>query len=133
MENKYWDDDENEVEAGDGFAIHPGLVIKNSILPSRLMTAVDLADMIGTARPGLNNMLNGKRDLTSDVALRISAALEYPADALMTMMTRHDLARTRAKTELVERIAQIAKAASERLTHVKMNVANENRRVRKAV
>lgn len=129
--NAFWDEDDEEI--GNGFAVHPGLVLKNSVLPSREMTAVALAEAIGAARPGLSKMLNGRRDLTAEMALKIGAALDYPADALMMMMTNHDLARARAKKDLVDRIAEIAAATYEHLEATRSNAANENYKVRNAM
>ena len=129
--NSFWDDGDEEL--GDGFAVHPGLVLKNVILPSRDMTVVALSDAIGVARPGLSNLLNGKRDLTAEMALKIGAALDYPADTLMVMMTHHDLARARARTSLAKRIAEIVADTHGRLEAAKANVANENNKVRKAM
>lgn len=128
--NPFWDENDEEIESG--FAIHPGLVLKNSILPSRNMTVVALADAIGVARPGLSNMINGKRDLTAEMALKIGAALDYPVDALMMMMTNHDLSRARSKKDIIERIAEIVDARVDVLVN-QGYVANENQKVRKAV
>ncbi|MBD8548658.1 helix-turn-helix domain-containing protein [Sphingomonas sp. CFBP 8760] len=125
---RYWDAEEEAV--GSGFAIHPGLIIKNSILPSRNMSVGGLAEAIGVARPGLSKVLNGKRDLTGEMAALIGAALLYPDDVLATMMANHALAR--AKSALVDRIAAIADVAQDHLDKL-IEAANENNKVREAM
>jgi antitoxin HigA-1 len=94
-----WWDDEDEV-LGDAFAVHPGLILKNHILPARRVTASALADAIGVARPGFTNMLNGKRAVTEALALKIERALGYPADLLIGLQTQHNLAMARANTDV---------------------------------
>lgn len=127
--NEFWE--EEEAEVANGLSVHPGLVLKNNILPKRGLTAAALADVIGVARPGMNNMLNGKRELTPEMALKIGAALDYPADALLVMMANCGLARARAQKplrELVDQIAAAAKLYADNLGEIK--VANENRKIR---
>lgn len=87
--------DEEEEVLGDAFALHPGLILKNHILPARRITATALADALGVARPGFSNMLNGKRSVTAALALKIEKALHYPAELLIGLQTQHDLAVAR--------------------------------------
>ena len=90
----FWDD-EDEVLSDDSFAIHPGLLLKNVILPQHGVSASTLADRVGVARPGFNLILNGKRTLTSTMALKIEGEIGYPAKTLVLMMANHDLAIAR--------------------------------------
>lgn len=127
--NQFWDD-EDEVLSPEAFAVHPGLFLKRNVLSKHEITASALADHIGVARPGLNNMLNGKRALTADMALLIGAALNYPADLLVRMMANHELAEAReAKAALIESIAAMAAVHLGQLEEP----ANENHKVRVAM
>jgi len=91
---EFWDD-EDEVLSDESFAIHPGLLLKNVILPHHGVRASTLAEKIGVARPGFNHILNGKRTLTSTMALKIEGEIGYPAKTLVVMMANHDLAMAR--------------------------------------
>lgn len=94
-----WWDEEDEV-LGDAFAVHPGIILKNHVLPARRITATALADAIGAARPGFSNMLNGKRSVTEAVALKIETALGYPAELLLALQTQHNLAVARQTVDV---------------------------------
>jgi addiction module HigA family antidote len=94
-----WWDDEDEV-LGDAFAVHPGLILKNHVLPARRVRTSELADAIGMARPGLSNMLNGRRALTEAVALKIEKAIDYPAELLIGLQMQHNLAVARETTDV---------------------------------
>jgi addiction module HigA family antidote len=87
-------------EVSNEYSIHPGLILKAEILPDRNVTGSMLADAIGVARPGFTNMLNGKRAITSTLALKIEAATGYPASLLMRLQTAHDLAEARRETKV---------------------------------
>ncbi len=96
--SEWWDDDEEVL--GDAFAVHPGLILKNHVLPARRVTATALADAVGVPRPGFNNMLNGKRSVTAALALKIEKALHYPAELLIGLQTQHDLVVARQITDV---------------------------------
>jgi addiction module HigA family antidote len=94
-ENPYWDDDDVDLSQGDGFALHAGIVLK-SILAERGISASALARHMGVARPGFTELLNGNKKLTAPLASKLEDALEYPAELLLTMMARHELAIAKA-------------------------------------
>ena len=64
----------------------------------------------GVRRPNLNNLLNGKADLSPVMALRFEQAFGLSAETLLRMQTAHDLALARegAGALGVERIAEAA-------------------------
>ncbi|MBX7458313.1 hypothetical protein K3152_08655 [Qipengyuania sp. 1NDH17] len=93
--NPYWDDEELDLSQGDGFALHAGIVLK-SVLADRDIKPAVLARHLGVPHSGFYNMLNGKRAITAPLASKIEDAIGYPAETLMTMMARHDLAVARA-------------------------------------
>jgi plasmid maintenance system antidote protein VapI len=48
-------------------------------------------------RPALSTLLNGKADLSGDMALRIKKAFGVKIDTLMRMQSAHDIAATRKR------------------------------------
>jgi len=62
------------------------------------------------ARPTLSSLLNGKADLSGDMALRIEKAFGVKMDTLMRMQASYDIAqiRKREKQIHVRRIHQLA-------------------------
>ena len=91
--SEYWDDEDTELD--EGFALHAGTVLKG-VLEDRGIKISALANHIGVARPGFNNMLNGNRALTAAMATKIEDAIGFSAELLMAMQARHDLAIAKA-------------------------------------
>jgi len=91
------------------FPVHPGFILKLDVLPSREITAVALAKAIGTPRPSLTNILNGKKPITPEMAARIEAATGYSASLLLKMQVNHDLAHVmRESRERLQSIPRLA-------------------------
>lgn len=102
--NPYWDD-EDEVLDPEMFVVHPGSFLKVRVLKERNITVSALANRLMVARPGLTNMLSGKRDITPGLALKIERAIGYPAAILCQMQTTYNLAHDRVELEReIERI-----------------------------
>lgn len=78
------------------FPAHPGEIIRDEVLPAFGLNIVQAADVIKVARPGFNNILNGKRALTHEMALKIEAAFGIDADMLTKAQNEYDLAQARA-------------------------------------
>jgi len=103
------DDIEHDEAISAPYPVHPGLVLKLDVLPSREITAVALAKAIGTPRPSITNILNGKKPITPEMAARIEAATGYSASLLLRMQVNHDLAQVmREGHERLRRIPRLA-------------------------
>ena len=57
------------------------------------MTAA--AQVLQVSRPALSSLLNGKADLSGNMALRIEKAFGVKMDTLMRMQTSYDIAKAR--------------------------------------
>ncbi|RZJ04522.1 MAG: addiction module antidote protein, HigA family [Brevundimonas sp.] len=79
------------------FPAHPGEIIRDEVLPAFGLSIVEVADALNVARPGFNNMLNGKRALTHEMALKIEAAFGVSAEMLTVAQNEYDLARARSR------------------------------------
>lgn len=75
--------------------IHPGIHIRQSILPKTL-TVKTAAEMLGVGRPALSNLLNGKAALSPDMAMRIEKAFHANTAALLEMQAQYDEFEARA-------------------------------------
>ena len=74
----------------------PGAFIRTEIIqPAGL--SVTAAAALGVSRPALSGLLNGKADLSGDMALRIEKAFGVNMDTLMRMQSSYDIARTRLR------------------------------------
>jgi len=73
---------------------HPGEIIKDNLLAMGI-TQKKLAEIISIPPAMLNGILNGKRPLSAEVALRIEAATGMDAETLVNMQSRFNLIRAR--------------------------------------
>jgi antitoxin HigA-1 len=88
---------------------HPGEFIRTEIIePAGL--SVTAAAALRVSRPALSSLLNGKADLSGDMALRMEKAFGVKMDTLMRMQSAYDIAQTRkrAKEIHVRRIRRLA-------------------------
>ncbi len=78
------------------FPAHPGEIVREDVLPAFGLSIVEAAEALNVARPGFNNMLNGKRALTHEMALKLEAAFGVSAELLTNIQNEYDLAQARA-------------------------------------
>ena len=71
-------------------AVHPGMMIKPE-LEERGISQKDCAKMLGVQASHLSEVLNGKRALTKDLAVKIEGAIGLPAKMLLSAPTQYDL------------------------------------------
>jgi addiction module HigA family antidote len=90
---------------------HPGEVIKDEI-EYRGISQRALAEQIGVSYTQLNEVLNGKRTLNTEMALLISAALGIDAEPLLAMQTRYDVITARRNKTFASRLSSIRKIAA---------------------
>ncbi len=76
---------------------HPGDFIRTEITKPLDLSVTAAAQVLGVSRPALSSLLNGKADLSGDMALRIEKAFGVKMDTLMRMQSSYDIARTRKR------------------------------------
>jgi addiction module HigA family antidote len=74
---------------------HPGDFIRTEILDPRGLSVTAAAQVLQVSRPALSSLLNGKADLSGNMALRIEKAFGVRMDTLLRMRTSYDIARAR--------------------------------------
>ena len=96
----------------DGFyPTHPGEVLKDE-LEERSISQRKFAESIGMGYSVLNEILNGKRPITTTSALMFEAALDIPADSLLKLQMKYNMHTARKDNTLVEKLKQIRKVAA---------------------
>ena len=93
------------------FPIHPGGVVKEEI-EARGISQKQLSAAMGVPYTMLNEMLNGKRNISTDMALLFEAALDINAEMLIDMQTRYSLRIARDNQALKDRFNNIRKACA---------------------
>lgn len=75
---------------------HPGGFIRRNYLEPLGITVVELADALSVRRAALVRLLDGKSDLSPELATRISLVLGGSPGSWMNMQTNHSLAKLAA-------------------------------------
>ena len=76
---------------------HPGEFIRTEIIEPLGLSVTGASEVLGVSRPALSSLLNGKADLSGEMALRIEKAFGPKMDTLMRMQSAYDIARTRKR------------------------------------
>lgn len=89
---------------------HPGDFIRTEIVEPAGLTVTAAATALGVSRPALSSLLNGKADLSGDMALRIEKAFGVKMDTLLRMQASYHIAQTRKREKQihVRRVRQLA-------------------------
>jgi antitoxin HigA-1 len=85
---------------------HPGDFIRTEIIEPAGLSVTAAAAALQVSRPALSSVLNGRADLSGNMALRIEKAFGVKMDTLMRMQAAYDIAQTR-KMEKQIRVRRI--------------------------
>jgi addiction module HigA family antidote len=80
---------------------HPGDFIRFEIIEPLSLSVTAAAKVLDVSRPALSSLLNGKADLSGDMALRIEKAFGPKMDTLMRMQSAWDIAKTRTRASKI--------------------------------
>ena len=73
---------------------HPGEVLREDVIPGLKKTKTEIADLLGVSRPTLYDVLNEKRPITPNLALRIGKLVGGGAEIWLRMQQAYDLSAT---------------------------------------
>lgn len=91
--------------------IHPGEMIKDEI-EYRGITQKALAAEIGVPASVLNEVLNGKRAVTTEYALLLEAALGIEADLWLRLQLEYNKQVAKSNQSFMDRLAKIRNVAA---------------------
>ena len=88
--------------------VHPGEIIKEE-LQSRGISQKQFAEVVGVSYTMLNDILNGRRPVSTDFALLIEAATNINAEMLMNMQTRYNMQIARKDKNVIAHLENLRK------------------------
>lgn len=91
--------------------IHPGEILKDE-LEARGVSQRKFASLIGVSYSVLNEVVNGKRPITTEYALKIEAATGIPAHLWVNMQTEYNMLTARRNSKLAAVLENIRKAVA---------------------
>lgn len=82
---------------------HPGLTLRDDVLPALGITVTQAADALGVTRPALSRVLNGVAAVSPEMALRLERWLGVDhggrADVWLAMQSAYDLWQAERKAK----------------------------------
>ena len=88
--------------------IHPGEMIKDEIM-ARGLTQKELAQQMGVSYTVFNEILNGKRPVTTEYALLLEAALGTDANIWIGMQAEYNMQKVKQDKSFMKRLEKIQK------------------------
>ena len=91
--------------------VHPGEILRDEFLRPMELSVYRLARALKISRPRLNDVVRGRRRVTTDTALRLGRYFGTTPEFWINLQTRHDLdlaertVRTRIEREVEPRAA----------------------------
>ena len=76
---------------------HPGDFIRTEIIEPAGLSVTAAAAALKVSRPALSSLLNGKANLSGEMALRFEKAFGVRMETLMRMQSSYDIAQTRKR------------------------------------
>ena len=91
--------------------IHPGEMIKDEII-ARGMTQKELAQQMGVSYTVFNEILNGKRPVTTEYALLLEAALGTNASIWIGLQADFNMQKVKQDKSFMKRLEKIRQIAA---------------------
>ena len=88
---------------------HPGDFIRTEIIDPAGLSVTAAAAALQVSRPALSSLLNGKANLSGEMALRMEKAFGIKMDTLMRMQSSFDIAQIRKRSNEIhlQRISRL--------------------------
>ena len=83
---------------------HPGGVVLRECIEPLGLTITEAAAALGVTRTTLSELVNGKRGISAEMAVRLSKAFGGSAESWLTQQAYYDLAHVRSERIKVKRL-----------------------------
>lgn len=81
---------------------HPGLLVRQKCILDNGLTVADAARILGVTRQTLNNLVNGRAGISSEMAVRLAKAFGDSEEAWMKLQFAYDLALVRQRAHTIQ-------------------------------
>ena len=85
--------------------VHPGEILREDVLPALGRPKAEIARLLGVSRQTLYDILNERKPVTPQMALRLARLLGGTAESWVAMQTRYELVI--AEREMADELAAI--------------------------
>ena len=80
---------------------HPGQAVRHDCLEPLGLTVTEGAKVLGICRQSLNNLVNGKTGISTEMALRLSKAFGGTPEIWLHLQMAYDLAQARMREHTI--------------------------------
>jgi addiction module HigA family antidote len=87
---------------------HPGGFVSRHCIEPLGLSITDAAAALGVTRTTLSELVNGRRGISPEMAVRISKVFGGSAESWLMQQARYDLARVRADRIKLKRLKRVA-------------------------
>ena len=84
---------------------HPGATVLHDCIEPLNLSITDAAAALGVSRNSLSELVNAKRGISPEMAVRLSKAFGASAESWLTQQVNYDLAQVSAEKIKVKRLA----------------------------
>ena len=91
---------------------HPGLVIREDVLPDLGLSVTDAAKQLGVSRVALSRVINGRAAISADMAIRFAQWLGGSAETWLRAQAQYDLWHAEREKRIKVRPAQRTAASA---------------------
>src|SRR5712692_8859878 len=109
----------------DRIPTHPGEVLLEEFLRPLETSQLEFSHQLGIPLQRVNEIVRGKRGVTAETALLLSARLGTSPEFWLSLQAAHDLGRARAGA-LIERLHSLEKARTRRLPRTSTTAGRRN-------
>ena len=86
---------------------HPGLVVLQECIEPSGLTITQAAAALGVTRNTLSELVNGKRGISPEMAVRLSKVFGGSAESWLMQQAQYDLAQVRADRMKLKRLQRV--------------------------
>ena len=79
---------------------HPGLTIRDDVLPELGLGVTEAAKQLGVSRVALSRVINGRAAISADMAIRLAQWLGGNAETWLRVQAQYDLWQTESKKRI---------------------------------
>ena len=84
---------------------HPGRVVRQECIEPLGLSITEAARALGVTRTTLSELVNGKRGISPEMAVRLSQVFGGSAESWLTQQAQYELAQVRADRIHLKRLA----------------------------
>ncbi len=100
-----------------GISLHPGQLVKDE-MAVREIKQIDLAKVLGIAKNVMSEIINGKRNITPELAVKLEDALGIKAEFWMKYQIAYEIDKIRIKNKNAVQKANISPKVKKQLASI---------------